>query len=138
MPPSPRDEEPDSKSSSRNQPRSNNYIRSSFSNEEEHEPLISGPSTPRARKARRHSTRTLDSTFESINGNAELIIHHSSDESTFFDFVMEKMRRTKVAYWADRMAVESEPGLTNAQLMLHNHDLKPGKLGLLWESQNVC
>ncbi|KAL8411426.1 hypothetical protein RB596_000900 [Gaeumannomyces avenae] len=27
--------------------------------------------------------------------------------------------------WADKLAVEAEPGLTNAQLMLTNHDLKP-------------
>ena len=27
---------------------------------------------------------------------------------------------------ADQLAVASEPGLTNSQLMLTNHDLKPG------------
>ncbi|KAH6712921.1 permease for cytosine/purines, uracil, thiamine, allantoin-domain-containing protein [Leptodontidium sp. MPI-SDFR-AT-0119] len=134
MPPSPRDEEPDSKSSSRGDSRfnnnnNNNYLcqlssRNSYSNGgDENQPLLSGPSTPT--RARRHSTRTLDSAFESVNGGSQLIVHHSSDESTFFDFMMEKVRGTKVAYWADRMAVESEPGLTNAQLMLHNHDLKP-------------
>ena len=40
---------------------------------------------------------------------------------------MEKFKSTKLAYWANKLAVESEPGLTNAQLMLNNHDLKPGK-----------
>lgn len=30
----------------------------------------------------------------------------------------------------DKLAVESEPGLTNAQLLLTNHDLKPGRLHL--------
>jgi NCS1 family nucleobase:cation symporter-1 len=40
---------------------------------------------------------------------------------------MEKVKSTKLAYWANKLAVESEPGLTNAQLMLNNHDLKPGK-----------
>lgn len=39
---------------------------------------------------------------------------------------MEKVKDTKLAYWLDKLAVDSEPGLTNAQLMLHNHDLKPG------------
>ncbi|QSZ33277.1 hypothetical protein DSL72_002865 [Monilinia vaccinii-corymbosi] len=55
------------------------------------------------------------------------ITFHSSDESGggFLDFIMEKVRNTKIAYWSDRLAVESEPGLTNAQLMLNNHDLKP-------------
>jgi cytosine/uracil/thiamine/allantoin permease len=38
---------------------------------------------------------------------------------------MEKVKRTRVAHYVDRFAVESQPGLTNAQLMLTNHDLKP-------------
>ncbi|KAH7275135.1 uracil permease [Fusarium solani] len=32
---------------------------------------------------------------------------------------------SRAKYWADRLAVESEPGLTSTQLMLTNHDLKP-------------
>ncbi|KAJ0139871.1 hypothetical protein CTA2_1734 [Colletotrichum tanaceti] len=32
---------------------------------------------------------------------------------------------SKWRYWADKLAVESEPGLTSAQLMLTNYDLKP-------------
>ncbi|KAF1828474.1 uracil permease [Decorospora gaudefroyi] len=38
---------------------------------------------------------------------------------------MEKLKGTKAAYWAGKLAVESEPNLTTAQLMLFNHDLKP-------------
>ncbi|KAH7370983.1 uracil permease [Pyrenochaeta sp. MPI-SDFR-AT-0127] len=38
---------------------------------------------------------------------------------------MEKLRRSKVAHWSNKLAVESEPNLTTAQLMLFNHDLKP-------------
>lgn len=38
---------------------------------------------------------------------------------------MEKLRHSKAAYFADKLAVESEPGLRNAQLMLANNDLKP-------------
>ena len=38
----------------------------------------------------------------------------------------EKIRRSKVSHMVDKLAVKSEPGLTNAQLMLTNHDLKPG------------
>nr|POE47813.1 uracil permease [Quercus suber] len=38
---------------------------------------------------------------------------------------MEKVRGTKVARLFDKLAVESEPGLTHAQLMLANYDLKP-------------
>ncbi|EHL03510.1 putative Uncharacterized permease C29B12.14c [Glarea lozoyensis 74030] len=33
---------------------------------------------------------------------------------------MEKVKNTKLAYYVDKLAVESEPGLTNAQLMLNN------------------
>ena len=39
---------------------------------------------------------------------------------------MEKIRKAKVSQMVDKLAVSSEPGLTNAQLMLTNHDLKPG------------
>lgn len=39
---------------------------------------------------------------------------------------MEKLKRTKVGHYVEKLAVPSEPGLTNAQLMLTNHDLKPG------------
>jgi nucleobase:cation symporter-1, NCS1 family len=38
---------------------------------------------------------------------------------------MEKVKSTRLAHFVDKLAVESEPGLTNAQLMLNNHDLKP-------------
>jgi NCS1 family nucleobase:cation symporter-1 len=38
---------------------------------------------------------------------------------------MEKGRRSKFAWFVDKLAVESEPRLTNAQVMLSNHDLKP-------------
>ena len=38
---------------------------------------------------------------------------------------MEKLKPTQLAYFLDKIAVDSEPGLTNAQLMLNNHDLKP-------------
>ncbi|KAI9880498.1 MAG: hypothetical protein M1830_002538 [Pleopsidium flavum] len=38
---------------------------------------------------------------------------------------MEKVRTSKIAHYVDKLAVSSEPGLTNAQSMLTNHDLKP-------------
>ena len=38
---------------------------------------------------------------------------------------MEKVRRSRFARFVDKLAVESEHGLTNAQLMLANPDLKP-------------
>lgn len=39
---------------------------------------------------------------------------------------MDRLKRSKARYYADKLAVDAEPGLTNAQLMLTNHDLKPG------------
>jgi len=38
---------------------------------------------------------------------------------------MERLKTSKAAHLASKLAVESEPGLTNTQLMLTNHDLKP-------------
>ncbi|KAF2809229.1 uracil permease-like protein [Mytilinidion resinicola] len=38
---------------------------------------------------------------------------------------MEKVRTSKVGHFLNKIAVENESGLTNAQLMLFNHDLKP-------------
>ncbi len=39
---------------------------------------------------------------------------------------MEKVKKSKISYYVNKVAVTSEPGLTNAQLMLTNFDLKPG------------
>ncbi|KAH9877746.1 hypothetical protein J1614_002963 [Plenodomus biglobosus] len=39
--------------------------------------------------------------------------------------MMEKLKKSKIAHWSNKLAVESEPGLTTAQLMLFNEDLKP-------------
>jgi hypothetical protein len=48
---------------------------------------------------------------------------HSSRRT--FDKMTEKGYKSKLRYWADKLAVESEPSLTNRQLMLTNYDLKP-------------
>lgn len=40
---------------------------------------------------------------------------------------MEKLKASKAQHYIDKLAVPAESGLTNAQLMLTNHDLKPGK-----------
>lgn len=45
---------------------------------------------------------------------------------------MEKLKRSKVAHWSNKLAVESEPNLTTAQLMLFNHDLKPVGIPYFW------
>jgi len=90
----------------------------------ENSPLLAGPSTP----VERYSSDSLNLTFETVDfrrREGQQVVYHSSDESFFFDFIMEKVKNTRLAYWANKLAVESEPGLTNAQLMLNNHDLKP-------------
>ncbi|EGX95386.1 uracil permease [Cordyceps militaris CM01] len=43
----------------------------------------------------------------------------------------------QIKYWADKLAVETEPGLTSAQLMLYNPDLKPvEKQRRIWGAWN--
>jgi NCS1 family nucleobase:cation symporter-1 len=82
----------------------------------ESSPLLAGPSTP----VERHSTESLDPAFEAIGyriRDTHQLAYHSSDESNFFDFIMEKVKSTKFAHLVDKLAVDSEPGLTNAQLM---------------------
>jgi len=48
---------------------------------------------------------------------------------------MERLKRSKIAHWSNKLAVESEPNLTSAQLMLFNHDLKPVRKDLLSTSK---
>lgn len=54
--------------------------------------------------------------------------HHceTSRSSSHIATIMEKIRESKIARIANKLAVTSEPGLTYAQLMLTNFDLKPG------------
>ena len=47
---------------------------------------------------------------------------------------MEKAQRSRPGLLLDKLAVPSEPGLTNAQLMLTNYDLKPGQWKLWTEA----
>lgn len=120
---------------------------------EESAPLLASPSTELER-TKRHSNDSLDLYFSDTENHESSnrfdnpgVLYHSSDESYFLDLIMEKVKATKFAHFVDKLAVESEPGLTNAQLMLNNHDLKPGmlfkqmpsKLGLtiLQSKQNV-
>lgn len=64
------------------------------------------------------------------------LLHSTSDESSsFFNTTMERLKRSKIAHWSNKLAVESEPNLTSAQLMLFNHDLKPVRKDLLSTSK---
>ena len=38
---------------------------------------------------------------------------------------MARLKTSRLAYFKDTLATSSEPGLTNAQLLLTNDDLKP-------------
>ena len=52
--------------------------------------------------------------------------HDSDEPSCFYWPIMEKLKASKIAHWSDKLAVESEPGLTTAQLMLqsvHGHQI---------------
>ena len=112
----------------------------------ERAPLIPAASSSSSPTPTRHYTRDLTDnhssspSFSSRNHSpaagyfdsqrrplipASLKFFHSAEEDSIFDFVMEKVRESKLAYYADKFACEAEPGLTTAQLMLYNHDLKP-------------
>jgi len=126
--PLPRDEGPDSSNigSSSQKRRSND---SSSYADQEIAPLLA-PSL--SQRSRRHTNNSLEIAFgsdlENIDSNRSAgrqQHYHSSDESLFFDAIMEKVKSSRIAHLVDKFAVESEPGLTNSQLMLNNHDLKP-------------
>lgn len=40
---------------------------------------------------------------------------------------MATISTSKARHYVNKLAVTSEPGLTNAQLLLTNHDLRPGE-----------
>ena len=93
----------------------------------EEEPLLhkdpDSPSPPPLKS----SLRDLDQpsgASNSTTGSRHLYRPHRN--SNRITAIMEKLRDSKVARIANKLAVSSEPGLTNAQLMLTNFDLKPG------------
>jgi len=106
-----------SASSTRRQPKQGSS-RSKKEDEAENQPLLSG-----INRIGRKRSNDSSSDFR----NSPRIYYSFPEERGFFDYIMEKVKSSKVAHLVSRLAVESEPGLTNAQLMLHNFDLKPGK-----------
>ncbi len=98
--------------------------------EEEIEPLIdTDPPSPT-------SSPTLSSTSRRRLKTSRLSSTSSPEKSNRIVAIMEKVQGSKVAHVVDKLAVTSEPDLTNAQLMLTNFDLKPGAfrspLGTIW------
>lgn len=98
--------------------------------EQEAEPLLSEDSDLITPLLSRRERRPQSST--SFSGQSKKYRY-----SGVFRSIMEK--ESKIRLFARKLAVESEPGLTNAQLMLTNKDLKPGMFcragcGLLLQS----
>lgn len=68
-----------------------------------------------------HAESSSGSSSCSIKPDAAVAFRvvHGSDESSFLNWpIMEKVKNSKLAHWSSKVAVESEPGLTTAQLML--------------------
>lgn len=93
----------------------------------EEEPLLhKDPSSPTPPPPR-NSLRDLGQRAGASNSRTGSRIHYRPHRSSSrIAAIMEKIRESKVARIANKLAVSSEPGLTNAQLMLTNFDLKPG------------
>lgn len=93
----------------------------------EEEPLLHrDPDSPTPPTPKR-SLRDLGQRSGASNSHTGSRHHHqTSRSSSHLTAIMEKIRDSKVARIANKLAVSSEPGLTNAQLMLTNFDLKPG------------
>jgi hypothetical protein len=66
------------------------------------------------------SVHEHEDTLFNVSESSPLLDHGPYRQSTLFSFVaiMEKVRNSRLAYWADKLAVDSEPGLTNAQVLL--------------------
>ena len=96
--------------------------------EPEEEPLLSSQNSPRTispstTQSGHRSPPGLLPSFPSQSWARE----NTSLSKQKITAAMEKVKQTKVVRLIDKLAVSSEPGLTNSQLMLTNHDLKPGE-----------
>lgn len=87
---------------------------------QERQPLIqrssfsSSSSTPS-----RHSLRGTNSGANHISGqNRSNKLKDDEDSSFLVDFIMEKLKDSKIAHFANKIAVDHEPGLTTTQLMV--------------------
>ena len=100
---------------------------------EESEPLISsvGHTQSFTSRARRHQAPPTSNPSSLHSSRRRYRPFFSSAEAgdkpdiACLDIIMDKISHSKVGRLVDKLAVESEPGLTNAQLLLTNHDLKP-------------
>ncbi len=115
-------------------PRGSFYsLRTVDDEQQEQEPLISSAAasitnTPRSGSPRphRHHYRSTDTDILGQSSRSSVYFSSKSNpEYTYFDAIIGKVKDTKFAHYVGKLAVESEPGLTNSQLMLTNHDLRP-------------
>ncbi|TLD29792.1 uracil permease [Venturia nashicola] len=95
--------------------------------EPEQQPLIASSSPSLRPSTAFLDSRHRDQPSETSRNSTPVFqqYYHSQDESSCLDIIVEKIKDSKVAGFLDNFAVECEPGLTNTQLMLTNHDLKP-------------
>jgi hypothetical protein len=105
-------------------------ISSLRSTHRECEPLIarsssspSSPASPRPRAHRHPGQGLLAGRTQHWLSASEYLYQPGDDGCLCFN--MEKASTSKARHFLDKIAVESEPGLTNIQMMLTNHDLKP-------------
>ena len=82
----------------------------------ESEPLLAGSSTGSSLDFTRHSSALSSSSSRHTPRYSYLLA------------VMEKLSDSKIGRFAKKLEVDNEDGLTNAQLMLTNNDLKPGTI----------
>ena len=99
-----------------------------FATVEEEEPFLSqDPSSPTPTPIRNLSSRGQRLEPSNLSRHTSTRRKYSRHRpASRITAIMEKIRGSKVARIVDKLAVSSEPGLTNAQLMLTNFDLKPG------------
>jgi len=90
--------------------------------EHEDQPLI--PSVNLAPRVQRHKSWGAVRS-SSASTDSSVIDTEPDEEDSCIDCMMEKVKDTKVARFVDKLAVTSEPGLSAAQLLLTNYDLKP-------------
>ena len=101
---------------------SSSFTRDCLSPEQETEPLLHQQSDP--------SPHDPTARLRTPSGHPKTSFAPRSrrnKDSGYIAAAMEKLENSRLAYFANKIAVSSEPGLTNAQLMLHNFDLKPGQ-----------
>lgn len=103
--------------------------------QQECEPLIASPSSPSSSPRSttpcivRHSTHSISANQTRAESSRQILPRAPSvtdnEELNCCKFTMGKWKNSKFGYYADKLAVEAEPGLTTTQLMLTNLDLKP-------------